>query len=57
MKKQVVTEETLTQLVLTKFIVKVLQNVNQNNFLTVGPAQDMEMKKIAILVNDFFYEK
>ena len=43
----------LTKEKLIKFIVKVMQTVNQDNFLTVGQTQEMEIKKISQLVNEF----
>ena len=51
-----VINKVLTEVVLTKFAIKVLSTINQNNLLTAGKTQEIEGKKLAKLIHDFFLE-
>lgn len=48
-KQQFLSKETMA-----RFAVQVLEEINQNNFLTIGPAQKYEVIKLEKIVDDFF---
>ena len=48
--------KTLTPRILFNFTIKLFANINQNNFLTSGPAQDVEAKKLMQVIQEFLNE-